>query len=76
VVEPHQRRLDEPGALVRSRHGAARLHYYWAYVVGPIAGALIAVGFAWILRGPGGGRSGAAAAQGRIGELRTTHDQD
>jgi aquaporin Z len=49
---------------------------YWAYVVGPIAGALIAVGFAWILRGPGGGKSGAAAAQGRIGELRTTHDQD
>ena len=30
---------------------------YWVYVVGPIAGALIAVGFAWILRGPGGGRS-------------------
>ena len=44
---------------------------YWAYVVGPIAGALIAVGFAWILRGPGGGRSGAAAAQGRLDDLRT-----
>jgi aquaporin Z len=49
---------------------------YWAYVVGPIAGALIAVGFAWILRGPGGGTSGAAAAQGRLGDLRTTRDQD
>ena len=49
--------------------------HYWAYVVGPIAGALIAVGFAWILRGPGGGRSGAAAAQGRLGDLRTTRDQ-
>jgi aquaporin Z len=48
---------------------------YWAYVVGPIAGALIAVGFAYILRGPGGGKSGAAAAQGRIGELRTTDDE-
>ena len=43
---------------------------YWAYLVGPIAGALIAVGIAYILRGRGGDRSGAAAAQGRIGELR------
>lgn len=49
---------------------------YWAYVVGPIAGALIAVGVAYILRGPGGGKSGAAAAQGRIGELRTTDDKE
>jgi len=49
---------------------------YWAYVVGPIAGALIAVGFAYVLRGPGGGRAGAAAAQGRIGELRTTDDKE
>ena len=48
---------------------------YWAYVVGPLAGALIAVGFAWILRGPGGGRSGSAAAQGRMGTLRTERDQ-
>jgi len=48
---------------------------YWAYVVGPIAGALIAVGFAWVLRGPGGGKSGAAAAQGRVGTLRTTNNQ-
>jgi aquaporin Z len=48
---------------------------YWAYVVGPIVGALIAVGFAYVLRGRGGGMSGAAAAQGRIGELRTTDDE-
>ncbi len=48
---------------------------YWAYVVGPIVGALIAVGFAYILRGPGGDKSGAAAAQGRLGELRTTDDE-
>jgi aquaporin Z len=45
---------------------------YWVYVVGPIAGALIAVGIAWILRGPGGDRSGAAAAQGRLDPLITT----
>jgi len=49
---------------------------YWAYVVGPLAGALIAVGFAYVLRGRGGGRSGAAAAQGRIGELRTTDEKE
>ena len=48
---------------------------YWVYVVGPIAGGLIAVGFAWVLRGPGGGRAGSAAAQGRVGTLRTKADQ-
>jgi len=48
---------------------------YWAYVVGPIAGALIAVGFAWILRGGGGGRTADAAAQGRVGALQTSDDQ-
>jgi aquaporin Z len=40
---------------------------WWAYLVGPLAGGLIAVGFAWVLRGRGGGRSGQAAAQGTIG---------
>ena len=40
---------------------------WWAYLVGPVAGALIAVGFAHVLRGRGGGRSGVAAAQGTLG---------
>jgi aquaporin Z len=40
---------------------------WWAYLVGPIAGGLIAVGFAFALRGRGGGQSGQAAAQGTIG---------
>jgi len=40
---------------------------WWAYLIGPVAGALIAVGFAHILRGRGGGRSGVAAAQGTLG---------
>ncbi|WP_081882125.1 MIP/aquaporin family protein [Cryobacterium sp. MLB-32] len=44
---------------------------YWAYVVGPLAGALIAVGIAWILRGPGGDRGGILAAQGRLDDVRT-----
>src|ERR1700758_4479560 len=40
---------------------------WWAYLVGPVAGAAVAVGFAYVLRGRGGGRSGVAAAQGTIG---------
>ncbi|HEY7859437.1 MAG TPA: aquaporin [Candidatus Nanopelagicales bacterium] len=40
---------------------------WWAYLVGPVAGGLIAVGFAYVLRGRGGGRSGVAAAQGTMG---------
>jgi aquaporin Z len=40
---------------------------WWAYLIGPIAGALVAVGIAWVLRGPGGGQSGTSAAQGTLG---------
>jgi aquaporin Z len=39
---------------------------YWVYVAGPLLGAALAVGVAWVLRGPGGGRSGSAAAQGDL----------
>ena len=39
---------------------------YWLYIVGPIVGACIAVGCAYVLRGPGGGRAGSAAAQGGL----------
>ena len=39
---------------------------YWVYVAGPLVGAAIAVGAAWVLRGAGGGRSGSAAAQGDL----------
>ena len=39
---------------------------YWVYVAGPVFGATLAVGAAWILRGPGGGRAGSVAAQGAI----------
>ncbi|HEY6497736.1 MAG TPA: MIP/aquaporin family protein [Trebonia sp.] len=41
---------------------------WWAYLAGPVAGALIAVGIAYVLRGRGGGRHGVDAAQGTIGE--------
>jgi aquaporin Z len=40
---------------------------WWAYLVGPVAGAAIAVGFAFVLRGRGGGHSGVSAAQGTLG---------
>jgi aquaporin Z len=39
---------------------------YWVYVAGPIAGAILAVGAAWVLRGAGGGKSGSGAAQGDL----------
>ncbi len=39
---------------------------YWVYVAGPLLGAAIAVGFAFILRGRGGGQAGSAAAQGAL----------
>ncbi len=39
---------------------------YWVYVAGPLAGAVVAVGMAFVLRGPGGGKSGSGAAQGDL----------
>jgi aquaporin Z len=39
---------------------------YWVYVAGPLAGAILAVGAAYILRGRGGGWSGSGAAQGAL----------
>ena len=45
---------------------AADFHAYWVYVAGPVAGAVAAVGTAFILRGRGGGRAGSSAAQGAL----------
>jgi aquaporin Z len=39
---------------------------YWVYIAGPLTGALIAVGVAFVLRGAGGGKAGSAAAQGEL----------
>ncbi|MGH2998273.1 MAG: MIP/aquaporin family protein [Gaiellaceae bacterium] len=44
----------------------------WVYWVGPLAGATIAVAFAWLLRGPGGDPGGIAAARGRLGSGGST----
>lgn len=38
--------------------------HLWVYVAGPLAGALIAVPVAWLLRGPGGDPGGTRAARG------------
>jgi aquaporin Z len=39
---------------------------YWVYVVGPLVGATLAVGIAYVLRGRGGGLAGSGAAQGAL----------
>lgn len=41
---------------------------YWVYLVGPLAGALLAVAFAHVLRGPGGGPGGRRAGTGTLGD--------
>ena len=45
---------------------SANFGSYWVYVAGPLLGAVIAVGIAFVLRGAGGGRSGSGAAQGAL----------
>ena len=40
---------------------------WWAYLVGPVAGGVIAVGISYVLRGQGGGLSGRQAATGTLG---------
>jgi aquaporin Z len=44
----------------------ADFSHYWIYIAGPLAGAITAVGAAFILRGHGGGHSGSGAAQGDL----------
>ena len=43
------------------------VRHLWVYLVGPAAGAVIAVGIAWLLRGRGGDTGGRAAARGTGG---------
>ena len=46
---------------------AGNLTNYWIYLLGPILGAMLAVGFEWILRGKAT-TAGAEAAQGLLDE--------
>jgi aquaporin Z len=48
---------------------------YWAYLAGPALGAGIAIGFAWILRGPGGDATARAAASGNLESLVSPRDR-
>ena len=50
--------------------------HYWVYVVGPLVGTVVAVGIAWMLRGPGGGRAGSLAAQGSLAPEILHPDKD
>jgi aquaporin Z len=49
--------------------------HFWVYLVGPLAGALIGVAFAWILRGRGGDIGGLDAARGMLdsADIDATH---
>ncbi|MHB2036672.1 MAG: MIP/aquaporin family protein [Nitrososphaerales archaeon] len=46
---------------------------FWVYIVGPIAGALLAVAVAYALRGPGGDEPAIQSARGRLGEFLGTY---
>jgi aquaporin Z len=45
---------------------------FWVYAVGPIAGAVLAVAFAQVLRGGGSDAVAAAAAAGTLGDEKST----
>lgn len=54
---------------------AGDFHALWVYVAGPFAGAVVAVGAAFVLRGGGGGRTGSTAAQG-VFDTRPARPED
>ena len=39
---------------------------YWVYIAGPLIGAVLAVVFAWVLRGRGGDPVSRAAGSGKL----------
>jgi aquaporin Z len=45
---------------------SAKFTSYWVYLAGPLLGAVVAVGVAFVLRGHGGGAAGSGAAQGAL----------
>lgn len=68
VVGPGLGRLDESGAFLRPRSGARRLLPPLGLRGGTLAGTVVAVAFARILRGPSGRDDTASkAAQGSLG---------
>jgi aquaporin Z len=53
-----------PARSFAPAHVLLNFSTYWVYLVGPIAGALLAVFFAYLLRGPGPDKVAIEAAQG------------
>ena len=64
---PGERSVDEPRPFSGPALVFGDWASWWVYIAGPIAGGVIAVGIAYILRGPGGGAAGTQAAQGTLG---------
>ena len=58
--------VDEPARTFGPDLVGADFTHYWVYVAGPLAGAVVAVGIAFVLRGRGGGSAGSGAAQGAL----------
>ena len=59
--------VDEPGPFAGPRADCRDFSNYWIYLVGPIIGAMVAVGFEYILKGKAT-KAGAEAAQGVLDE--------
>lgn len=55
---------------------ASDFRAWWVYLAGPLVGAVLATGMAFLLRGPGGGKSGSLAAQGIINPQITRPGKD
>src|ERR1700751_6056616 len=56
----------KPARSIAPAFAPGRFSHLWVYCIGPVAGAVIAVGIAWLLRGPGGDPGGVAAARGTL----------
>ncbi len=50
--------------------------HYWVYIVGPLAGVVVAAGIAFLLRGAGGDDGGTGAAQGVLIDVVESPEQD
>jgi aquaporin Z len=51
---------------------ATKFTDFWVYAVGPIVGAVLAVAIAQVLRGRGRGDVAVAAAEGTLGDDKST----
>lgn len=68
-------RLHEPHPNAQPNRVAAHVTDYWVYLMGPLVGAALAMGAAWLLREPGGVRSRSSAAQGSLDNVLIQPDK-